>query len=288
MSVPIRDAATVLALRDGATGIEVFMVKRDSRLTFLGGAYVFPGGAADEADRDERFEQVLTSFDAEETARALDLDDPTRARAYMVAALRELFEEAGILLARSDGCWIALDGDDPRARRIRAERPRVAAGEAAFIDLLIREELSLAADCLHHFAHWITPEGAPRRFDTHFFVAPMPEGQDARHDMVESVDGMWVSPGDALASYARKEIELVPPTIVTLDRLALHGDTGEVLEAAATLEVIPVWPKISVEEDDVTILYPGDADYNEGVVRPGEPGKVLNRLVLRDGIWGRP
>ncbi len=288
MSVPVRDAATVLALRDGAGGIEVFMVKRDSRMAFLAGAYVFPGGAVDAADYDQRFENFLSSFDAEEVARSLDVADAARARAYVVAAVRELFEEAGILLSRSAGRWIALDGDDGRARRIAAERPRVASGRLSFIDLVEREDLPLAADCLHHFAHWITPEGAPRRFDTHFFVAPMPERQDARHDTVESTDGMWVAPCDALAAYARREIELVPPTIVTLDRLALHADTDEVLEAAANLEVIPVWPKISVADDDVTILYPGDDDYDQGVVGPREPGKVLNRLILRDGIWERP
>ena len=288
MSVPVRDAATVLVLRDSGDALEVFMVKRDSGLAFLGGAYVFPGGAVDEADYDERFEHYLPSFDAGAMARSLDIEDRGRVRAYIVAAVRELFEEAGILLSRADGQWVALDGDDDRAGRIAAERPRVAAGQRSFIDLVMREELLLAADCLQHFAHWITPEGAPRRFDTHFFVAPMPERQDARHDTVESTDGMWISPGAALASYAKKEIELVPPTIVTLDRLSLHSDTGEVLEAAANLDVIPVWPKISVDDDDVTILYPGDGDYDSGVVRPGEPGKVLNRLVLRDGIWGRP
>jgi hypothetical protein len=116
----------------------------------------------------------------------------------------------------------------------------------------------------------------------------MPECQSAEHDNVESTDGRWLSPADALARYGRRELELVPPTICTLDRLSLHSTAAEVLEAARVLDIVEVMPKIIMDGDAVTFLYPGDEDYEAGVAGPREPGRMLDRLVLRDGLWVRP
>jgi 8-oxo-dGTP pyrophosphatase MutT (NUDIX family) len=292
MSVPIRDASTVLALRDGPDGLEVFMIKRSSQLGFLGGAHVFPGGAVDDADRAEHLEPHLEGFDAAAAARTFGMeDDPARARGHYVAAIRELFEEAGILLARganAGGAWI--DGADDAAleARLASYRASVAAGDLAFDRFVAELELRLATDALCYFAHWITPPQEHKRFDTRFFLAPMPERQEACHDLVESVGGEWLRPADALARYARREIELVPPTICSLDRLALHSDVRDALHAARSLDVVKVLPKIVLATDAVTILYPGDEDYEGGVARPVGPGRILNRLVLRDGLWAKP
>jgi 8-oxo-dGTP pyrophosphatase MutT (NUDIX family) len=287
MTVPIRDASTVLPLRDGPEGLEVFMVKRSSRLGFLGGAHVFPGGAVDDRDREIELDQHLGGFDPAAAARVLGIDDAQRARGHYVAAIRELFEEAGILLARAASGWIehvdaALD------ERLAASRTAVATGSLPFSSFLAEFELRLATDALCYFAHWITPAVETRRFDTRFFVARMPERQLARHDRVESIDGEWLRPEVALARYARREIELVPPTICALDRLSLHRQADEVLEAALVLEVVEVLPKIVMTSEGVTILYPGDEDYTSGVAHPAEAARMLNRLVLRDGLWVKP
>ncbi|RMD85028.1 MAG: NUDIX domain-containing protein [Candidatus Dadabacteria bacterium] len=280
-----RDASTVLLLRDGRQGLEVFMVKRSSELGFLGGHHVFPGGAVDPSDADPIYERFLLGFDAERVAERFGMKEPGRARAHVVAALRELFEESGILLAAPRG---AVGSLAPTARYLQEARRRVARGELSFADFLSRLGVHLAADRLHYFAHWVTPESGSRRFDTRFFLARMPEGQHAEHDRGETIDGEWVRPADALARYARREIELVPPTICSLDRLRLHETVGEALEAARQLDVVEVIPRIVLVDGDVTILYPGDEDYTSESAGPAEAGKMLNRLILRDGLWVRP
>jgi 8-oxo-dGTP pyrophosphatase MutT (NUDIX family) len=287
VTVPIRDASTVLPLRDGPDGLEVFMVKRSSRLGFLGGAHVFPGGAVDAGDRDPALDDHLDCFAAAAAARTLGIEDADRARGHYVAAIRELFEEAGILLARRDGGWIE-HGDDALGRGFALAREDIAHGKLPFAAFVADLAIKLAADALCYFAHWITPAVESRRFDTRFFLARMPERQHARHDRVESIEGEWIRPEAGLARYARHEIELVPPTICALDWLALHGGADVALEAAVALEIVEVLPKIIMDGRGVTILYPGDDDYAAGVPQPAEAGRMLNRLVLKDGLWVKP
>jgi 8-oxo-dGTP pyrophosphatase MutT (NUDIX family) len=212
---------------------------------------------------------------------------PARARGHYVAAIRELFEEAGILLARGDAGWIE-HADEATDARLHESRRAVAAGALPFVSFVRDFELRLAADALCYFAHWITPAVERRRFDTRFFVARMPQRQRALHDRVESIEGEWLTPRSALARYARREIELVPPTICSLDRLTLSDRVDDALEAARALEVVEVLPKIIMDEHGVTILYPGDEDYAAGVAHPVEAGRMLNRLVLKDGLWVKP
>lgn len=289
-SKPIRDASTVLPLRNGSSGLEVFMVKRNSRMGFLGGAHVFPGGAVDEADRQSSLDALLSGFDAPGAAGLLRAGTEERARGFYVAAIRELFEEAGILLARDhDDAW-TVGGDDPVSRdRFAEHRRAVTAGEHPFATVVEAEGLRLACDSLCYFAHWITPKVEVKRFDTRFFLARMPDGQDADHDRGESIEGAWLTPAEALARYARREIEMVPPTICSLDRLQLDETVDDALAAARALEVVEIRPKIAIEGENVTLLYPGDDDYETGVARTVEdPGRMLDRLVLREGIWVRP
>ncbi len=289
MPVPVRDASTILPLRDGHAGLEVFMVKRSSRMGFLGGAHVFPGGAVDPSDATPEAESVLGRFSAARARELLSLDEGTRALGYVVAGIRELYEEAGILLARDgSGEWVVLDNKSDRAERLAALRPRLAAGEVSFVTMLLQEALTVAADSLRYFAHWITPETESKRFDTRFFLAPAPPRQSATHDCAESSEGEWISPAEALDRYWRREIELVPPTICSLDVLAVYGTVAEAMQAAAELEVEEVLPKISLEDGRVAILYPGDPDYAVGQARGEDRGRLLKRLVLRDGLWIKP
>jgi 8-oxo-dGTP pyrophosphatase MutT (NUDIX family) len=286
-AVPVRDAATVLALRGEGDGLEVYMVKRNSRMGFLGGRHVFPGGAVDARDSSEDAAALFRGVDPQAAGAVLAIDDHARARGFLVAAARELYEEAGILLAvDEDGAWVDLDADDERAARLVAERPRVAAGETDFAGLMAEYRLGLAVDRLANFAHWITPEVEKKRFDTRFFIAPAPERQSADHDRSESTEGGWMTAAEAMRRYRAREIELVPPTIATLEWVDRFTSVDEALAAAHEESVVAILPKIVLGEE-VVIIYPGDADYESG--QPAPPaGRKVNRLVMRDGLWERP
>ena len=282
-----RDAATVLALRDTDAGPEVFMVRRDSRMGFLGGAHVFPGGALDEADCEGELQSHATGFEALGSLARLH-SDAARAKGLLLAAVRELFEESGILLARGDdGAWVDLDEKGPRAQRLKAAREQLSRHEGDFGATVVAEKLAIDVSGLRLFAHWITPEREKKRFDTRFFLVRAPERQSATHCAIESTAGEWLAPCEALARYRARQIELVPPTIASLDRLSAFTTVDAALAAFEDCDVPPILPKILLGSEDVTILYPGDDDYESGVVRRPE-GQRLNRLVLRDGLWDRP
>lgn len=263
------------------------MVRRDSRLGFLGGAHVFPGGAVDEGDCDAAMTELMIG--SEHVADPATLhDDPSRARGLLVAATRELFEEAGILLARDGaGELIDLEEDSERTRRMIAMRATLGAGNGDFAHLLRSEGLRLDVSALRLFAHWITPEREKKRFDTRFFLARAPERQSATHCAIESTAGEWLAPPEALARYRERQIELVPPTIAALERLSPYNDVEAALAAFEGCDVPTILPKLALGDDGIAILYPGDDDYESGQARPPS-GQKLNRLVLRDGLWSRP
>lgn len=283
-AVPVRDAATVLALRETEAGLEVFMVRRDSRMGFLGGAHVFPGGALDE--RDCKTASLVVGLDGIGPIERIH-SDRALAGGLLVAAARELFEESGILLARdADGDWVDLDEEGPRAERLKAGRTVLSEGGGDFAALLVQEGLRLDLSGLRFFAHWITPAREKKRFDTRFFLARAPERQSARHCDIESSAGEWITPRAALDRYHAREIELVPPTISCLERLSVFSSVEDALGAYETVEVPCILPKILLGEE-VVILYPGDADYESGVAAP-PAGRPMHRLVMRDGLWHRP
>lgn len=205
-----RPAATLALLRDAPGGPEVLMLQRTKSAVFLGGAYVFPGGSLDTADTDPRL-----------VARVRDLPSEHPPIAYWIAAIRECFEEAGILLAcDNDGAPI----DPARAARLAEDRTR------PFIELLESEDLYIPAGELAYIGHWVTAPNRPRRFDTRFFVAIAPQGQEGRHDAGEMVDTLWITPGQALERGARREIELVYATETTLAELKPFATAAEAVQ----------------------------------------------------------
>ena len=211
-----RPAATVLTLRDASKGYEILMLRRNIRSDFVGGAHVFPGGAVDAADRDAGgFTYGLSDTEA---SKRLEVD--RGGLAFYVACLRELFEEAGLLLA-CDASGREVDVTSSAARARLAEyRRALNAGETDFASVLRAEGLHLDLRGVEYVAHWITPVGPPRRYDTRFFVAQAPSGQVAAHDAAETTAHRWVRPVDALGAYARGEFEMILPTVRNLEAIA--------------------------------------------------------------------
>ena len=266
-----RDAATVMLVRDGTprddieSRIEVFMLQRHRDSVFLGGAYVFPGGAVDEHDRHADLEAVCAGRTDAVASALLGLDPPTGGLAFWVAGIREAFEEAGVLLAYGrDGSIV--DWSDPEvAARFAEHRKAVDAGERRLVDICREEGLQLAADAVHYFSHWITPVGPPRRFDTRFFVARAPEGHTYVHDERETIDNAWVRPAEAIERQGRGEVDIIFPTLRTLETISRFTTTDELLTAAAAAGDIPtLLPRVVQDADGTRILLPGDEGYDGG------------------------
>jgi len=227
-----RPAATVLLLRDGSLGPEAFLLQRTKSAAFLAGAHVFPGGALDKADQDQRVLRRVHGLDDTEASRRLGLD--SGGLAYWVAALRECFEEAGILLAQGeDGRALGAQ----RAAQLAQYRGMLHSGKLAFAEFLERERLLLRAHELAYFGHWITAPGRARRFDTRFFLALAPEGQRGAHDGTELIASLWLRPQEAIEREARGAMDLVFATKNTLLDLARFSRAKDALEHAREAEV---------------------------------------------------
>jgi 8-oxo-dGTP pyrophosphatase MutT (NUDIX family) len=248
-----RDAATVALLRDTSAGPEVHLLRRVRGMAFAGGMHVFPGGSVDRADASA--ELAWAGPTAAEWAERMRCPEPL-ARALVCAAVRETFEESGVLLAGpagSDGPELL---DDVSTDEWEAERVALEAREQSLSQLLVRRGLVLRSDLLSYLAHWITPEVEPKRFDTRFFLAEMPGGQIARHVGGEADQRAWVRPQDALD----QRLRMMPPTAAVLADLARFDDVAGAL--AAPREVLPVLPKLVVGDDDeVAFVVPGDDGY---------------------------
>jgi 8-oxo-dGTP pyrophosphatase MutT (NUDIX family) len=295
MAVPIRDAATVMLIRDavdeaGDPAVEVCMLRRNLASEFVAGAYVFPGGSVDPEDRGPAAETLCRGRTDREASDILGIE--SGGLAFWVAALRECFEEAGVMLAqhRTAEGGSLLDTSDPEvARRFAAHRDAVNAGTARLLDVCRQEDLVLAADDMFYVSHWITPELAPKRYDTRFFVTAAPPGQIAHHDDGETIATIWVRPQDALDRGEAGEIELLPPTIANLKSIRPFRTTGEVMAWARTVtDVVTILPIVVIEDGQVLVLRPGDVGYEQALADrvasgPMEDGEVASAARA---IWG--
>ncbi|MEO8363345.1 MAG: NUDIX hydrolase [Ilumatobacteraceae bacterium] len=261
--VPIRPAATVMLIRDcNAAAFEVFMLRRTLSAAFAKGMYVFPGGRVDEGDSASELENLCDGL-SDELASSL-LQVPSGGLAYWVAAIRECFEEAGVLLARQDSSQEILRFDNPDVvAKFALARQQINDGKLTLIELCIRENLHLVTDSIHYVSHWITPVGESRRFDTRFFVARAPQAQEPLHDDSETIASLWVEPSDALFRREQGELAMIPPTIKNLEFLAEHPSTADVLVAASKIGVpTTILPRLRTDSDGKVI----------GIVLPGQPG----------------
>ncbi len=259
MTPPIpQPASTVTLVRDAPRGLEVLLLQRAHTLKFMPGAYVFPGGSLDPADGSAEMRAMCAGPGDEAASRTLGVE--RGGLAYWIAAIREAFEEAGILLAYdSSGGMVPLNGES--AGRYRAHRRSLDERNGDFGAIVSGEGLRLAADRLIYFGHWITPVAVPRRYDTRFFLAVAPERQDAMHDNHETIAHVWVRPRDALEPARRETLGLRFPTIKTLEEFARHATTAELAAALASKQVVrPLLPRFS---RDGKSLLPGDPGYEE-------------------------
>jgi 8-oxo-dGTP pyrophosphatase MutT (NUDIX family) len=274
-----RPASTVVLVRPAASGFQVFLVRRHDNVVFMAGAHVFPGGRVDEADYIDDPERWC---DGVETAVArMPSRPPAEAIAFHVAAVRELFEESGVLLARREGVTSGGAVDFPVAGLVEWRRDLIAR-RATMVALAAREEFRLTLDALTPFAHWVTPEIESRRFDTSFFFAVAPASQDAVHDEHEANDGAWMYADEAIEQCRAGAIALPPPTWTTLRALSQFQRLEDARAWARAQSAPRIEPRI-VERNDGTriIALPGDALYP-----PVEGFAVTEtRFLLENGRW---
>ena len=240
---PARPAATILLLRDGEAGPEVFMVVRHHQIEFAAGALVFPGGRVEEDDK------AIAGRVAPDLPHAH----------YRIAGIRETFEECGVLLAHDEaGRLVTAD----RLLQIEAaHRQALCAGEKLFTAVLEAERLSPIPQAMLPFAHWITPADLPKRFDTHFFLAEAPPDQLAAHDGGESVDSVWISPAQALAEAEAGTRTLLFPTRKNLERLARFASVAEAMATTRDARVVSVQPEIVTVDGERMLRIPEEAGY---------------------------
>lgn len=252
-----RSAATVVLLRDSRAGLEVYLLRRVTGMAFAGGMTAFPGGSVDPAD-------ALGSVPwagppAVEWGGPLGCDEPT-VRALACAAVRETFEESGVLLAGRAAGAVVTDVTGPEWE---AERVGLEAHTQSLSQLLTRRGLLLQAGLLRPWSHWITPEAEPRRYDTRFFVAALPAGQSTRPVGGESDRERWMRPADALAAQQRGDLPMLPPTSVTLGELAGYPTVAGVLAAALERSISPVLPRLVTVGGRAGIVLPGEQGYDQ-------------------------
>ncbi len=279
MAIPAPSASLIL-IREQTTGLQTYLLRRSSASLFMPGTYVFPGGRLDEEDMDFSFWIDHVDLTADQLPQALD-GSPARMLPYAVAAIRETWEEAGLLLACGDN------------RRIAGESNQGCTG-IGFKQWVAATGLRLSLSTLGRWHHWTTPELMPRRFETFFFVSPVEPGQRCRPDNRETVHGTWISPRDALLDNARGVLPLSPPTLVILHQMLSYANLDAlVAETRRRSWPASIMPRLWPLEDSTLIIEPWDPDYHRDAVRVDTTrleadvlpvGAPFSRLWRHEGI----
>ncbi len=257
MPVEPRPAAAIVLLRERPQGgIETFMVRRHVRSEFVPDVYVFPGGSVKPGDREAEAAPGLCVPPTGD-----HLGETTLGAGLRAAAIRELFEEAGVLLAARDGRMLAVASD--HAARFAEHRRRLQQNEATLAAIAQEERLALATDRLTYFAHWITPGALPKRFDTFFFIAAAPEDQQAAHDQLETTAGTWIAPAEALAQYEQGSFPLVFATIHQLRALGVFTSIADAQARLRSQSIPAIQPRAALRDGNIVIRLPGEPGYDE-------------------------
>jgi 8-oxo-dGTP pyrophosphatase MutT (NUDIX family) len=244
-----------MLLRDTAAGPEVYVLRRQATMDFASGQYVFPGGSVD--TRDETIDVEWIGPGPDYWGKVFHAGTEL-AVAIVCAAIRETFEESGVLLAGPDADTVVADTSGPDWE---ADRVALINRELSFAEFLSRRGLVLRADLVVPWAHWITPAFEPKRFDTRFFVAALPAGQVTREFGEEADQVEWVRPAAALERFATGEMAIMPPTLISLAELAEYPSVADAMAASAGRDIEPVEPHVVERDGGVVLVLPGDPDY---------------------------
>ncbi|MFC9629453.1 NUDIX hydrolase [Streptomyces mirabilis] len=263
--VPPKRAATGMLLKDTPTTPVVHMLRRRASMAFAGGAYAYPGGGVD--PRDDEHQIRWAGPTRAWWANRLGTDE-TSAQAVVCAAVRETYEEAGVLLAGPTPDTVVGDttGED-----WEADRAALVARDLSFAEFLDRRGLVLRSDLLGVWTRWITPEFETRRYDTWFFVAALPEGQRTRNASTEADRTVWIRPADAADGYDKGELLMMPPTVATLRQLIPYDSAADVLAAAPARDLTPVLAKARLENGEVVLAWPGHDEFTKHIPTGGAP-----------------
>lgn len=258
-----RRAATVILVKDSQSGPVVHMLRRRASMAFAGGAYAYPGGGVDPRDDEQQIRWAGPT--RAWWAQRLGVDEAS-AQAIVCAAVRETYEEAGVLLAGPGPDTVVGDttGDD-----WEADRAALVAKDLSFAEFLDRRGLVLRSDLLGAWARWITPEFESRRYDTWFFVAVLPEGQRTRNASTEADRTVWIRPADAAAGYDKGELLMMPPTIATLRGVVERESAADALAAAAGRDMTPVLAEARLEDGEVVLSWPGHDEFTKHIPTGG-------------------
>ncbi|MCB9557443.1 MAG: hypothetical protein H6707_15150 [Deltaproteobacteria bacterium] len=275
MNTPVaaRYASTVILARQARDRPEIFMVRRHHKNAFMANAYVFVGGRLDQVDCATTLTKRCVGRTDYKAVIGLDQDEH-RNRGLFVAALRESFEESGVLLAER------ADGTALETQALNREREALNDKQRTFESILEQHDLRLRCDRLRYLARWVTPAFEPRRFDTFFFVAEVSRDTETRFDPRETTDGKWITIPEALAQARQRQLLLMPPTLCVLESLADCRTVDQLLAAAPDHPVPPIQPQPLRQASELTLLMPNDRRFDPADERRGE-----DYVVLRDGYW---
>lgn len=274
-----KDAATVILVREkNKKPFELYLMRRHRKQSFMGGAYVFPGGALDAADCDADLTQHMKGISLEDAVNQLNESDTPQEKVLGLyfTAVRETFEEAGVLLADIEDDAINGNFTD----HFNGYREQIHDGKLSLKEFAARENILYAMDLLIPYSRWITPEVESKRFDTRFFLAKKPKNQNPEHDRIELVDSLWITPEEALEKNARKEIMLMPPTLKTIEELSSYSSIDELFDFVSASKVEPILPQAFQAETGFGVMLPHDPEYvieaYKQPPREDDPSRVVN------------
>ncbi|MEI9476981.1 MAG: hypothetical protein WCO26_10450 [Deltaproteobacteria bacterium] len=292
----LKKATTVILLKEKTEGFDVYLLKRHEKSSFMAGNFVYPGGGVDREDSGPEVYGCCKGISPEEAHRILGGSDPPQEDlSCWVAGIRELFEEAGVLLAYDRKGALLSSRNPILQEKFMYYRTLLQEGKVTLSQMALKEHLLYAVDQLHYYAHWITPEAYPQRFDTRFFLARHPVGQEARHDEKEMTMGIWLSPQEALEMNSKGEMVLSPPTLKTVEDLSLFTSLDDLFDSSRKKVIEPVLPILRKVSNQTFIVYPWDPEYpvfqrgeipaplNHGT--PRRPGDRSTRILFREGRW---
>jgi len=296
IAIPKKATTVILLKENESNGFEIFLLKRHEKSSFMGGNFVYPGGRVDPDDGGLEICSFCNGITPEEAHQMFGGSmPPDQSFGHYIAGIRELFEEAGVLLAYDqDGNPIHFK-DPAEKEHFLNYRDLLQKGRLTLFQLAQKERLIFALDQLHYYAHWITPEARSERFDTRFFLARHPAGQEASYDQKETTSELWVTPKKGLEDNLEGKLVLSPPTLKTLEDLSRFKSIHEVFNSLKRKEIRPILPILAKTSVEVLILFPWDPEYDvfrKGEIpkdmthgRPSYPSDNTTRLILKEGRW---